>query len=61
MIGKIKRAFKRAAVRAVRARQRRAAEQLAMYLVATDRDFARVGTHELTNKILSKKAVHLHD
>lgn len=59
MLRKVKHAFKRAAIAVIRARQERAAAELARYLVTHNRDFCNVSESSLKKAILSKKEVNL--
>ena len=58
MFNTIKKGFKRAVVRSIRARQNRAAEELAHYLVTYNDDFRGMSKIDLAKAIRSKKPVN---
>jgi hypothetical protein len=57
MFKRLKKSFKRAYVRSIRARELRAAEELAHYLVSTNEDFRRFSKADLAKAIASKKSI----
>jgi hypothetical protein len=58
MFNRIKRSFKRAVVRTMRARQERAATELAHYLKTYNSDFRTFSQVDLTRAIMSKKPIN---
>ena len=54
---KIRNSFKRAVIRAIRARQQRVAAEVAAYLINENKDFRNCSHADLTRAILSKKEI----
>jgi len=61
MLNKLKRSLKRAYVRSVRARQERAAAELAHYLKTHNSDFRTFSTADLQHAIMSKRPLNLNE
>jgi hypothetical protein len=60
MIAKLKRASKRALVKFIRAREERAAHDLAVYLKRYNSDFRNCSQYDLAKAIMSKKPLNLN-
>jgi cytidylate kinase len=58
MFGKIKRVIKRATVKVIRAREQKAAADLARYLKTYNGDFKNCSEYDLQKAILSKEPVN---
>lgn len=59
MINKLKRTLKKAVIHTIRAREQRAAAELATYLVRYNKDFSNTSVSSLTKAILSKREITL--
>jgi len=61
MLAKLKRSFKRAYVRSIRARQERAAMNAAMHLKMYNSDFKTCSVIDLQHAIMSKKPLSISE